>query len=188
MPARSASSAKPNTREAILDAAEAVVSEDGAGRLTIDAVVVRSGFSKGGVLYHFPNKTALLEAMVGRLLSGVAEGIEAAESAAAAEGSPVLPHLVTALCHKPHLDSGVPFALLAASAEQPGLLDPARAFNRGIWHKVVDDAPDPIMAAIIMLAIDGLSFHDLLDFGALTPAQREEIHQRLKSLSEDIHS
>ncbi len=188
MPPRSTASAKSNTREAILDAAEAVVSEDGAGRLTIDAVVVRSGFSKGGVLYHFPNKTALLEAMVGRLLSGVAENIQTAQDEAEKTGAPVMPHLVDALCHKPHLDSGVPFALLAASAEQPELLDPAREFNRGIWHKVVDNAPDPVMAAIIMLAIDGLSFHDLLDFGALDPAQRDQIHHRLTRLAEDIHS
>lgn len=179
---------KPTTREAILDAAEAVVSEDGAGRLTIDAVVARSGFSKGGVLYHFPNKTALLEAMVGRLLAGVAGNIETAETRAAEAGDPLMPHVVTALCNKPHLDSGVPFALLAASAEQPELLDPAREFNRGIWHKLVDTAPDPVMAAIIMLALDGLSFHDLLNFAVLDPQKRETIHQRLVSLSEEIHA
>lgn len=179
---------KPNTSEAILDAAEAVVGEDGAGRLTIDAVVARSGFSKGGVLYHFPNKTALLEAMVGRLLSGVAENIEAAETQATKTGGPLMPHLVTALCNKKHLDSGVPFALLAASAEQPELLDPAREFNRGIWEKAVAGTPDPVMAAIIMLAIDGLSFHDLLDFGALDAEQRASIHQRLTGLAEEIHA
>lgn len=53
-------------RNAILDAAEEVVGEAGAGQLTFDAVAARAGVSKGGVLYCFPSKPALIAAMTER--------------------------------------------------------------------------------------------------------------------------
>ena len=55
-----------SSREAILDAAEAVVLADGAAHLTLDAVAERAKVSKGGLLYHFNTKEALLEGMVER--------------------------------------------------------------------------------------------------------------------------
>ena len=53
-------------RDAILDAAEAIVGDAGAGQLTFDQVAARAGVSKGGVLYCFPSKSALIAAMVER--------------------------------------------------------------------------------------------------------------------------
>jgi AcrR family transcriptional regulator len=57
-----------NAREAILDAAEAVVIESGAGHLTLAAVAAKAGVSKGGLLYHFPSKEDLLKGMLDRLI------------------------------------------------------------------------------------------------------------------------
>ena len=60
---------RPSSRDGMLAAAEAVVVESGATRLTLDAVAKKAGVSKGGVLYHFPTKDALLEAMIERLVT-----------------------------------------------------------------------------------------------------------------------
>lgn len=57
---------RPSSRERILDAASELVRELGAARLTLDAVAERAKLSKGGLLYNFPNKDALLLAMLGR--------------------------------------------------------------------------------------------------------------------------
>src|SRR5690242_2095382 len=43
-------------RDRILEAAERVVAEIGAARLTLDVVAQAAGVSKGGLLYHFPSK------------------------------------------------------------------------------------------------------------------------------------
>ena len=59
---------RPQTRDAILDAAEMVVRDIGAAHMTLDAVAERAGVSKGGLIYHFPAKETLLAAMVSRLL------------------------------------------------------------------------------------------------------------------------
>ena len=45
-------------RDRILEAAERVVAEVGAARLTLDVVAQAAGVSKGGLLYHFPSKRA----------------------------------------------------------------------------------------------------------------------------------
>ncbi|HBF34148.1 TPA: hypothetical protein DDW35_06255, partial [Candidatus Sumerlaeota bacterium] len=59
--------ARPDSKEAILDAAESVVLEHGASHMTLDAVAERAGVSKGGLMYNFPTKEALLTAMITRL-------------------------------------------------------------------------------------------------------------------------
>src|SRR5687768_15624169 len=47
-------------RERILEAAERVVGDVGAARMTLEGVAQAAGVSKGGLLYHFPTKEALL--------------------------------------------------------------------------------------------------------------------------------
>src|SRR5215212_6184568 len=59
---------RPSSRERILDAAAELVREVGAGRLTLDAVAERAGLSKGGLLYNFPTKEALLQGMLERIV------------------------------------------------------------------------------------------------------------------------
>jgi AcrR family transcriptional regulator len=57
-----------STRDNLLKAAEEVVVTDGAQALTLDAVYKRAGVSKGGLLYHFPNKEALIDGMIERYI------------------------------------------------------------------------------------------------------------------------
>src|SRR5664279_3356208 len=56
------------TKRRILDAAEQVVLRDGVGHLTLEAAAHEAGLSKGGVLYHFPTRDALVAAMVTRII------------------------------------------------------------------------------------------------------------------------
>src|SRR3712207_9422759 len=52
-----------------LEAAERVVARDGVARLSLDAVAGNADVSKGGLLYHFPNKDALIDRKSTRLNS-----------------------------------------------------------------------------------------------------------------------
>ena len=65
-------------RDALLDAAEAVVARQGVANLTFDAVAAEAGMSKGGLLHHFRSKDRLIEALVtraARKLARVLDGI-----------------------------------------------------------------------------------------------------------------
>ena len=68
---------RKSSREKILDAAAELVGSIGSGRLTLEAVAERAGLSKGGLLYNFPNKEALLQAMIQRMIDEVSAEKEA---------------------------------------------------------------------------------------------------------------
>ena len=57
----------PDTKTRILTAAEQVVLERGVPALTLDAVAEAAGLSKGGLIYHFESKEALIRAMIARI-------------------------------------------------------------------------------------------------------------------------
>lgn len=57
------SEATPDTRSALLDAAEALILQRGFAGATVDAIVDRTGVSKGAFFHHFSSKAEL-----GRLL------------------------------------------------------------------------------------------------------------------------
>jgi AcrR family transcriptional regulator len=59
----------PAARVATLDAADALLAEEGIAAFTLEAVAARAGISKGGLLYHFPTKEALLAGLMRRCLS-----------------------------------------------------------------------------------------------------------------------
>jgi AcrR family transcriptional regulator len=51
------------TRKLIFDAASQILIQDGLTSLTLEKVAEEAGLSKGGLLYHFPNKIALIEGL-----------------------------------------------------------------------------------------------------------------------------
>src|SRR5512141_11641 len=76
---------KPVAREAVLDAFESLLIEEGERAATLDAVARRAGVSKGGLLYHFPNKEAMISVLLERLDGLLADDVKA--MADASEGA-----------------------------------------------------------------------------------------------------
>lgn len=54
---------RPSNRAKILQAAVAVVEREGVSRLTLEAAAEEAGITKGGLLYHFETRDALLTAI-----------------------------------------------------------------------------------------------------------------------------
>lgn len=75
-----------SARDRVLDSFVAIVCEEGERPATLDAVAARAGVSKGGLLYHFGSKAALVEGLCERLsdLSAIdVERMQDAEDGAA---------------------------------------------------------------------------------------------------------
>ena len=79
--ARRAQEPRESVRDRILVAAMAVARESGASRLSLHAIARRAGVSKGGLLYHFPKKDALMRALVERHLAEIEAATIAATNA-----------------------------------------------------------------------------------------------------------
>ncbi|THJ68640.1 TetR family transcriptional regulator [Arthrobacter echini] len=56
-----------SSRERILDSFESALIRDGERAATMDAVAAAAAVSKGGLLYHFPSKEALVAGLADRL-------------------------------------------------------------------------------------------------------------------------
>ncbi|MDF1768203.1 TetR/AcrR family transcriptional regulator [Maricaulis sp.] len=179
---------KPSTRGTILDAAETVVARDGSRRLTIDAVAAEASVSKGGVLYHFPNKIALLQGMVERMVTEIGDELACAESRAREAGKPPLVEVFASMFDRSESQDGLSTALLAASAEHPELLDPAREILSTIFQRLAEETPDPVAAHVLMLAMDGLKLSVLLGFNHIPDHQFQPIRDRLLSMARELYT
>ena len=80
-------SSSAETRAHILAAAAELAKEKGAAHISLEAIAKRAGISKGGLLYHFPRKDALIRAMVERHLGEIDAVLDDVETKAGARPS-----------------------------------------------------------------------------------------------------
>jgi AcrR family transcriptional regulator len=176
------------TRIKLIEAAIEVIRRDGFTALTLDAVAAQAAVSKGGLLYHFDSKEALLRGMIAYYLSEAHGDLEA--RAAANPGDTASQNWLKASIDSAFQvsaeDNAVNLSLLAATAVNPEILHPLREQWRG-WHLTYEAASrDPTLAVIISLAIDGLWLREMLGFTVLDPAMREAVRERLLKLTEAV--
>jgi AcrR family transcriptional regulator len=160
------------TKRRILGAAERVVLRDGVGHLTLEAAATEAGLSKGGVLYHYPTRDALVAAMVTRIIAEFEEDIathlpDAGSPGAGVPGAYARAYVLATLAPADPGQERLGAALLAAAAAEPALLVPLQEAADGWQARLVDDGLDPVLATVIRLACDGLWLCDL--FGLASP-------------------
>ena len=63
-------------RRALLDGAARIAAREGVGAVTVQAVAAAAGVTKGGLFHHFPNKQAMLEAVMAELIEWIDHRID----------------------------------------------------------------------------------------------------------------
>jgi AcrR family transcriptional regulator len=175
-----------NARERIIDAAEQVVIERGARHLTFDAVALEAGVSRGGLLYHFPDKEALLKGMLDRLLERAKES-RAKKRAELTEGTEreIVAHVLSFLEEDDKTKRAQAAALFASGAHNPGLLAPVKEEYRKLMDDVTRNGLRLERAAIITLATDGLRLLELLSISPFNEEERGRIVDEMISLAKE---
>jgi AcrR family transcriptional regulator len=168
---------RPSRRRALLDAAVAVIRRDGAQALTLDAVAAEAGVSKGGVLYHFGSKRALIDGLLGCWLDDFEAQLEG-------------PDFAAAYVRASDLDTAGPevgaseFGMLAALLEEPEVLAAARE-RYADWMDRMLSGPLPREDAwLVRLAADGLWYSDLLGIAPPDGEDRRRLIARLLALAQ----
>jgi AcrR family transcriptional regulator len=162
-----------------------VVAERGYSALTLDAVGAATGVSKGGVLYHFPTKEALVAALVEELATGFDADQNAAHDADSAAPGAWTRAYVTASAAPTRDESEqlAVVALLAAIGYDPSLLEPIQDRYQQ-WVKRLDgDGLPGVDAHVVRFAADGLWAADLFGLAPPDAALRARIHARLGELA-----
>ncbi|MGV0743545.1 TetR/AcrR family transcriptional regulator [Mycolicibacterium sp. XJ870] len=147
-----------SSRDRILDAYEDLLAVEGERFATLDSVAARAGVSKGGLLYHFPSKDRLAEALCDRLVALAAEDVQ--QMRTAAEG-PARHYVRTSHYAGTPLDR----ALLAVARLQQAGDTQARAVIESVsgeWLSVLHGAlGDLDVARAVKLIGDGLYYNAL---------------------------
>jgi AcrR family transcriptional regulator len=163
-------------REELLDAAENLLADQGSSALTLAAVAERAGCSKGGLLYHFSTKEALIKGMVERL-------IEDFDELVATQGHDTYTKNYLAATFAA-VQSGRlrRWAVVTGASGNLYLLAPLReAMAR--WHREgLKAEPDPVAAQIVRLACEGLWDVASHDPGLYLDEHYAQLKQRLLSL------
>lgn len=173
---------RPSSRDKIVAAAVDLAKEVGPGHVSLDAVAHRAGVSKGGLLYNFPSKKKLLEAIVAHHLDKFESALlEKTEMTCGKEGS------VIAACvdlFEMDCKEGLPPAsgFLAALVENPDLMLPVRKMSRRLVDRIRANAADESSALVVFMALEGLRCLPLLDIDILTKEERNLVVDKLHDI------
>jgi len=181
--------AAQDARTRILDAAEAIVRARGVSGLTLDAAAKEAGVSKGGLLYHFGSKEALLTGLLARMaewmradfetcVADQPEGPGRVARSMMAWAFELTPEAMNERCDR------AAAVFLAAFHHDPALLDPIRAVIARMREAVAADSLPAGHGGAIMAAGDGLFMARI--FGLYTPTAQErlDMHAALSRLLE----
>ncbi|MBT2266093.1 TetR/AcrR family transcriptional regulator [Rhodococcus erythropolis] len=169
-----------DTHNRILDALEELLLKRGLSGVTLENVASQAGISKGGLLYHFQTKDAMIEAMVRRLCQR-AEHLRA--RAAAAEGMTI----VNWYLQPPGSTSDEEIALHRSMLAALRSIDTSRKeiFTMicevmRLWGESLrSEISDPVHAEIVRLVGDGIYLNTLVDLPPIDPSLHRKITQQL---------
>ena len=176
----------PAAREKVLDAFQRLLIERGARETTLDAVAKAAGVSKGGLLYHFGSREALIEGLLTRLKTQADADLVSMK--AAPEG-PAAYYIRTSASAQTPLD----LSLLASTRLLQRSHPRTREVLAGVhdrWYEVLRSAVgDPAVARLIMLIGDGMYYGATLSGGESGPAAaRPDVGEVLDLVDELVRS
>lgn len=169
-----------NARDRILEAASLVAHEVGPAHLSLDAVAERAGVSKGGLLYHFPTKQALIMAIVESYLAAAEAAAGMSDIDPAPDGNAVVLGLLRSFYAKSAAKPNGSRGFLAAMAETPSLLEPIREHNNRVVA-CLRRAQEPDIAMISFFVMEGMRSLEIFDANPLSRDECEKILETLKA-------
>lgn len=175
-------------RTRILDAASRVIETVGIGKLTIDAVAKEAEVSKGGVLYAYGTKDALIEAMVDRV--NLEFDTLCATAIAENEGHPQIAALahIEAYRKSDAKMGGRAAALMSSLVREPHYKAPIQDYYRDLMAKIDSTTPEGRRARLTVLAAEGLFWLRGLDLMKINESEWQEICTDLRLLLDDSES
>ena len=155
-----------NSREHILDTYVDLLIRSGERAATLDAVATAAKVSKGGLLYHFSSKKALLEALAERTLTLAEEDFAAMEHA---------PEGASAYYINSSTPDNTPFDRALIAPQPPGsdnneLAQQTLARVQEGWHSLIlAELGDERIARAVLLLGDGMYYNAAFGGGSANP-------------------
>ncbi|MDQ0138083.1 AcrR family transcriptional regulator [Neorhizobium galegae] len=171
---------RPSARQDLLDVAMELIMEGGVEALTFEGLAARSGLSKGGILYHFPNREELNRAVRHHVREKYrAARFEATESLPETPSKALKGWAIAALHNRSKLDA------VSAKIMTSGLWDREEGLehHRERFQTISKDVGFE-RSALVYLATEGLWFLDLAGFTPFSEKERKRIVMLLLSIAD----
>ena len=171
--------AASETRDRILDALQRILVRKGTAAVTLESVAAEAGVSKGGLLYHFRSKQAMLQGLTLRL----SEDAEAEFAQATQDGVDVVRYFLETSLPASDEEMALYWSVIAALRSAEGLSEDgtevlARVFGR--WSELLTDyIGDPVLAETVRLVGDGLYLSALSGLPHPDPELLRRVFDRL---------
>ncbi|ATE55939.1 MULTISPECIES: TetR family transcriptional regulator [Actinosynnema] len=165
-----------DTRRLVLDAAAREICRDGI-RTSLDAIAQRAGVSKGGLIYHFPNKEALHRALVQQEVDEWRELVEReVDPEERGPGRLIRAYVRASLAPFDGADVRERFRLFAQLSTVPAAVRAAEE-DEARWQRELEaDGVPQATRVLVVAAADGACGPPLL--GSALP---DEVRERLKA-------
>jgi AcrR family transcriptional regulator len=163
------------SNDRVLDAAERVVVQKGAGSLTIEAVALQADISKATVLYHYKTKKALIQAVVDRIVGADIRANESAINSLSGESDATIRGRILAASDMMTGEfRSVGLNLCASVANDPALRRMGKHYMKRTVERIrASDNPKGAMLAF--LALEGVKLLELVDWHTWTGRERKEL-------------
>lgn len=169
-----------NKKSNLLTAASEIVKEEGVVKLTLEAVAQRAGISKGGLLYHYPSKEALIKGMVEEWTNIYFESITTLVNKDSEEtGKWNRAYIKTTFFDLDNNNKKLSSALMAAMFINPDLLDEYKQKYDILHTKLLNDGIDPLKITMARLLIDGLWFSEIFGISTLKEDLKTQVFDEL---------
>ena len=168
------------SRNAALQAAITIISRDGPGRLTLDAIARESGLSKGGLMHQFRTKEAVLKALLEQQMAYFEEfSSRYMEKARATSEQPELATQIATVWEATVKPNSAALALLAAMVEDPSLMNAPREIDIKMIKAIKAEAHDPELALLRWAAARGLLLSSMFGLSPISEGDRNRLFERL---------
>ena len=169
---------RPSNRSKILDAAVRVIHRDGLIGVTFDSVAAEASVTRGGMMYHFPSREALVQAIHEHLAAQWEASLESVAGKSKSETTPT--------------ERAIAYARTSArSANRAELLSALQSSEStataAAWDTVLEGwaSPAPVLDRFIArLAADGLWVYESLTGKKLPDQIRDAIAAQIVSVIE----
>lgn len=145
----------------LLEAASKVIQAKGVSQFTLEAVALEANVSKGGLLYHYPSKEALIKAMNIRVIHQFKKLIEKEISSGYSYHEAYLLATLTSLKDSRNLNINT--VLLAAITNDRDIIDLWKEEFKDIQKKLTKEKYKPEYSLLIQATCDGIWYSKLFN-------------------------
>ena len=165
------------THDLILEACSRILRREGLTNLTLKAVAKEAGLSKGGLLYHFPNKLSLIETLFKYHNDKFEARLqELATIEGDTPGAWLRAYARASVEQISDPDNASLYASLFAAEDKYASAHQLMRQKYTVWQAQVEDSGlDPDWATLVRFAVDGLWFAEMHRYAPPDLVRQEKI-------------